>query len=231
MNTAGIGLALSITASALFLSPHPPADAAPLAAKTHDAVQLQATLDGAGSDAKETNMGDLVADAARETGGADIALIAADEIGDGSVPAGNVPAAKIVDGLHYSGDASDTVVVLNLTGAQVLKAVERGVSRAPQPFSGFLQVSGLQVRYDASAPEGRRATLVGAQGSEISASGHYKVATTRPIADGGLGYFQIWDKGDVASNTGVSIADSLTNYLSSHKTISGAVEGRITASR
>ena len=227
MNTVRLGFGLSLAALSLSAS----LSAAPLAAKSHDAVQLQAALTGAGSDAEETNMGDLIADAVRQTGGADIALVAADEVGSASIPAGNVPASKIVDALHYADDASDTVVVLNLTGAQVLKAVERGVSRAPQPFSGFLQVSGLQVRYDSSAPEGKRTSLVGAQGSEISATRTYKVATTRPIADGGLGYFQVWSKGDVASSTGVSVADSLANYLSGHKTISGAVEGRITASR
>lgn len=227
MNTARLGVAVGIfLASGLAVA----VLASPLASRKGSVVQVQvqATLDGAGSGIKETNLGDLVADAVRQTGGADLALVPADEIGDSSVPAGSVPVSTLVHTLHYADDASDTVVVLNLTGAQIMKAVERGVSRNPQAFNGFLQVSGIQVHYDANAPEGKRVGLVETGGGAISPSKTYKVATTRTIADGGLGYFQIWDKGDVGSNTNISVADSLTSYLTSHKTISGSLDGRIT---
>lgn len=198
--------------------------AAVAARAAKDAIQVQAPLDGANAGAAETNLGDLVADAVRQTGNADIALVAADEITDASVPAGSVPPGQIVKTLRYADDATDTVVVLTLTGAQIRKAVERGLSRAPQPFNGFLQVSGLQVR---GGGDGKKIRLSGA-GGEISDKTSYRVATTRPIADGSLGYFQIWSKSDVAENTGQSVAQSLANYLASHKTLSGAVEGRIT---
>ena len=189
-----------------------------------DAIQVQATLDGANAGAAETNLGDLVADAVRQTGNADIALVAADEITDASIPAGSVPPGQIVKTLRYADDATDTVVVLNLTGAQIRKAVERGLSRAPQPFNGYLQVSGLQVRVGG---DGKKIALSGA-GGEIADKKTYRVATTRPIADGSLGYFQVWSKSDVAENTGQSVAQSLANYLASHRTLSAAVEGRIT---
>lgn len=192
-----------------------------------DLVQVKTPLEGAGAGAAETNMGDLVADAVRQTGRAEIALVPADEVAEASVPAGSVPASKIVKALRYAEDASDTVVVLNLTGEQVRKAVERSVSRAPQPFNGFLQVSGLQVRYDASRGKVTGLTMPG--GGEIAAGKTYRVATTRPIADGGLGYFQVWSKADVAENTGQSVAQSLSNYLATHTTLDAAVEGRITA--
>ena len=80
----------------------------------------------------------------RQTGNADIALVAADDITETSFPAGSVAPERIVKSLRYANDLTDTVVVLNLTGAQIRKVVERSVSRAPQPFDGFLQVSGLQ---------------------------------------------------------------------------------------
>jgi hypothetical protein len=189
-----------------------------------DVIQVQTTLDGANAGAAESNLGDLVADAVRQTGNADIALVAADEITDASIPAGSVPPAQIVKTLRYADDATDTVVVLTLTGAQIRKAVERGVSRAPQPFNGFLQVSGLQVRVSG---DDKKITLSGG-GGELSDKKTYRVATTRPIADGSLGYFQIWSKSDIAENTGQSVAQSLANYLASHKTLNVAVEGRIT---
>lgn len=186
-----------------------------------DAIEVKATLDGANAGTAETSLGDVVADAVRQTGNADVALVAADEITDASVPPGSVPSAQIVKTLRYADDATDTVVVLNLTGSQIRKAIERGLSRAPQPFNGFLQVSGLQVR------AGSKIELSIA-GAEIADKKTYRVATTRPIADGSLGYFQIWSKSDIVENTGQSVAQSLANYLASHRTLNAAVEGRIT---
>lgn len=188
-----------------------------------DTIQVQAPLDGANAGAVETSLGDLVADAVRQTGNADIALVAADEITDVSIPAGSVPPSQIVKALRYADDATDTVVVLTLTGDQIHKAIARGLSRAPQPFNGFLQVSGLQVRIGSD----KKITLSSA-GGELSDKKTYRVATTRPIAEGSLGYFQIWSKSDIVENTGQSVAQSLANYLASHKTLSATVEGRIT---
>ena len=69
--------------------------------------------------------------------------------------------------------------------------------------------------------------LVGIGGGEIDSAKSYKVATTRSLADGGLGYYQI-GSGKDASDTGTSLAKSLSSYLSAHPVISSAVEGRIT---
>ena len=62
-----------------------------------DAVQLQSTLDSDGISHQETTLGDLVADAARQTGGADIALVAADDITETSFSVGeHCPGSRIV---------------------------------------------------------------------------------------------------------------------------------------
>jgi len=205
--------------------------AAPSALKERgakEAVQVQTALSGSGVAAGETNLGDLIADAVRETGHAQVGLVPADEInGKAAVAAGKTDPSAIIATLRYADDPSDTVVVLNLTGAQLVRVAERSVSRAPQPFDGFLQVSGLQVRYSPSQPEGRRVSLVGADGGEVDAAKTYRVATTRPIAGGSLGYFQIWGQKDIAEDTGVSIAKSLGAYLDGHKTVNSTVEGRI----
>ena len=130
--------------------------------------------------------------------------------------------------LRYAADPSDTVVVLNLTGAQLLKVAERSVSRAPEPFDGFLQISGLQIRYNPAQSEGRRVSLVGVGGSEVDAGHTYRVAVPRPLAGGSLGYFQILGQKDIAEDTGVSVSQSLSSYLAAHPTVNSVVEGRIT---
>ena len=194
-----------------------------------DVVQVQTPLSGSGSAAQETNAGNLLADAVRETGHADIGLVPADEIADATVPAGSIPVTKLATLLRRPDDPDDTVVVLKITGAQVLHALELGLGHAPRPFPGFWQVSGLQVRYDPAQPEGKRVSLAGVGGGEVSAGKTYTVATSRAVALGSLGYFRVWDKKDIAQNTGIPVAQSVAAYAAAHKTIHSAVEGRITA--
>jgi 5'-nucleotidase/UDP-sugar diphosphatase len=201
----------------------------PLAAAPKGSVTLTAAIDTTGSNRHETTFGDLLADALRATGAADIGLAPADEImADVQIDPGARSIDDVVHSLRNPGDDTDTVVVLSLTGIQLQRAAERSVSREPQPFDGFLQVSGLQVRYDPSQPPGKRVTLANALGVAIVATTTYRVATTRPIAEGSLGYFEIWDKSDILSDTGVSVAKSLGSYLAGHPTLTPAIEGRIT---
>ncbi len=194
-----------------------------------DVVQVQSALDGNGSSIKETSAGDLLADALREAGSAQIGLVPADDIADTTIAPGSIPVAQLTSFLRRPNDPGDTVVVLNLTGTQVLHALEIGVGHAPQPFAGFWQVSGLQVRYDASQPEGKRVSLAGTGGSEINASSTYSVAMTRSEALGDLGYFRVWSKKDIAQDMGISLAQSLLNYASTHKTLASTGDARITA--
>lgn len=199
------------------------------AAASKDAVQVQSALDGSGSSVKETSAGDLLADAMREAGNAQIGLVPADDVADTALAAGSIPASKLTTLLRRPDDPGDTVVILKLSGEQVLHALEIGVGHAPQPFAGFWQVSGLQVRYDPSQPEGKRVSLAGTGGSEISASSTYTVAMTRSEALGDLGYFRVWGKKDITQDTGISLAQSVLAYAHAHPTLAARGEARITA--
>ncbi len=225
MNTPAIaffGAALALLPAAA------PAASALKGSASKETVQVQTALSGTGVATAETNLGDLIADAVRQTGHAQVGLVPADEInGKAQIAAGKADAGAIVSTLRYAEDPSDSVVVLNLTGAQLVKVAERSVSRAPQPFDGFLQVSGLQIHYSPSQPEGKRVSLSGADGGALDLGKTYRVATTRPMAGGSLGYFQIWSQKDIADDTGVPLAKSLGDYLSAHKTVTSTVEGRI----
>lgn len=215
-----LGAALALTAPAMASNP--------LASK--DPVQLRTALSGTGMASQETNLGDLVADAMRETGHAQAALVPADEVNANlQIPAGKTDTAALLSALSDGDDPGSTVVILNLTGAQLLKVAERSLSRAPEPFDGFLQVSGLQIRYSPGQPTGKRVSLVGIGGGEVSAGQTYRVATTRSLAGGSLGYFQIFDKKDITEDTGISLSQSLTNYLAAHKTLDVKTEDRITS--
>ena len=174
----------------------------------------------------ETEAGNLVADAVRDAGGADIALVPAAAFKPGSTvprPANAEQAASLLE------VPTDEVVVLSLRGAQVLAALERSVSFAPQASAGFLQVSGVKFSYNAAKPGGQRigvATL--STGAPLEAAKTYKIATTRPLANGQQGYFQIWERDQITGGTGKSLKDALTDRAAKTKGLSGAVEGRVT---
>ena len=93
----------------------------------------------------ETNLGDLVADAFRDQSGADIALIGGGGIRD-SIGAGDVTLNDILKVNPFG----NYLTVIEVTGQQILDALEWGSRSVPSEDGGFLQVSGLSYEIDAS---------------------------------------------------------------------------------
>ena len=193
------------------------------------AISNKASLDGASSTTAESNLGDLVADAVAAQAGADAAIVPATEIRPVAVPAGQIDTARIVDALRAPTDDSDTVVTLKLTGDQLRKAIERGVSRASNPYEGFLQISGLSVTYSAGAASGHKVQSLKIGGRGVQPGGEYRIATTRLLADGALGYFEIWGRDNLARDSGVSLSKAVASFASDHSPLDYHVEGRIQA--
>ena len=86
----------------------------------------------------ETNLGDLVADAFRDQGGTDIAINGGGGI-RASIPAGNVTREDILKVNPFG----NSLCVIQVTGQQLLDALEWGSRAVPSEDGGFLQVSGL----------------------------------------------------------------------------------------
>jgi 2',3'-cyclic-nucleotide 2'-phosphodiesterase (5'-nucleotidase family) len=185
-------------------------------------VHVDNALDGTNSGAKETNFGDLVTTAAAASAQTQIALIPADEITATSVQPGSIDPEQIVLALSYYGDSTDTVQVLDLTGEQIQKALQRSASRLPQPYPGFLQVSGLKVVVNKGS-----ITASLSDGSALDPRAHYKVATSAPLAAGELGYFSIWGSAAKPKDTGISLAQALRSYLTDNRQVSGVTDDRI----
>ena len=96
----------------------------------------------------ETNLGDLVADAYRDQGGGtDIAFINAGGIRV-PLPAGDLTLNDILI-VHPFGNA---LSVIEVTGQQVLDALEWSVHSMPGEFGGFAQVSGITFEVDPTIP-------------------------------------------------------------------------------
>ena len=86
----------------------------------------------------ETNLGDLCADAYRAMSGADIAFVNGGGI-RAQIPAGNITLDQIYS-VHPFGNV---MCMVEVTGQQILDALEWGARNNPGENGGFLQVSGL----------------------------------------------------------------------------------------
>jgi 2',3'-cyclic-nucleotide 2'-phosphodiesterase (5'-nucleotidase family) len=88
---------------------------------------------------------------------------------------------------------TETIVVLNLTGAQIRQAFERSVALFPQPNENFLQISGFEVSFNKNGPPNSRIVSITANGAKLDNAKTYTVAMPSSLARGGLGFFRIWD--------------------------------------
>ena len=97
----------------------------------------------------ETNLGDFCADAYRAQSGADIAFV------NGGGVRTNLPAGDVtLRGILSVNPFGNALCVIEVTGQQILDALEWGAHALPGENGGFLQVSGLryEVRCDIDSP-------------------------------------------------------------------------------
>jgi 2',3'-cyclic-nucleotide 2'-phosphodiesterase (5'-nucleotidase family) len=135
---------------------------------------------------RETDFGNLVADAIRVSTGADLAIVNGGGIRANRVyPAGSTLTPRDIGTALPFGNRT---VVTELTGADVKAALENGLKYLGTPAGRFPQVSGLAIEVDRSRPEGRRilSTLVG--GAPLDEAKTYRVATVDFLLRGGDEY-------------------------------------------
>jgi len=174
---------------------------------------------------RETNLGNLVADMMRWAAGPDVQI--ALENGGGIrwhrlFPAGPITRGDVYNLLPFL----NTLVMMDLTGAQIRQALENGVSKYPTADGRFPQISGLTFTYDPTKPAGSRIVDVWVGGAPLDETAVYRVATNDFLAAGGDGY-AVLTQGTNYVDTGVYLMDYMVDYLGEFSPISPAVEGRI----
>lgn len=173
-------------------------------------------LDASKAREAESSLANLVADAARASLKAEIALVPASQLRDVTLPAGDLTRETLSNALLYS---DEKIVLVEVTGAQIRAALERGLSMLPgKPNAAFLQVSGLAITFRSDAPEGQRLLGVQVGGSALLPERKYKAAMPYSLAKGALGYFRVFD-GLKPTETGPAIADAVVDHVRG-KTIS-----------
>jgi len=182
----------------------------------------------------ETNLGNLICDAMLWRTAADNTVIAIQNGGGirASIPAGDVSLGQVLEVLPFG----NTIVNFDLTGAEIVEALENGVSMVEEVKGRFPQVGGLRYAFNPDLPAGSRIISVEvwdpAQKAYVplDLKATYRVCTNNFLYGGGDGYEVFATKARNVNETGLLLSDVLVDYIKAHSPVSPAVEGRITIS-
>ena len=175
---------------------------------------------------RETTMGNLIADALREVLQADVALVNGGGIrGNRLYEAGTtLTRHDILQELPFGNPG----VLVELSGADLLAALENGVSQVENKAGRFPQVSGLRLTYNPGKPAGSRVLEVQIGGKMLDRIAVYRVATNDFLLKGGDGYSS-FGKGKVLidASGGTLMATTVMGYIATKGSVAPQIEGRI----
>jgi 2',3'-cyclic-nucleotide 2'-phosphodiesterase (5'-nucleotidase family) len=177
---------------------------------------------------REAAIGNLFADAMREGMRADAAML-----NGGGIRAGkNYDAgARISQGdILAELPFNNRVVVVEVTGAALRRAMENGLSLLPQPSGRFPQVSGIALQFDLSRRAGERVTAMQVGGVPVVDDRTYRVAILDFLARGGDDYTMFRDATRITpDNDAPMMVNEVVGYLRKLGTVRTGIEGRIVA--
>lgn len=133
----------------------------------------------------ETSIGNFVSDVMREEFGADVAIM-----NSGTIRSDNVyaPGPITMKTMLQMFPFEDVMVVVRVSGADVLAGLENGVSKYPAHEGRFPQVSGLRFTFDPARPPGSRVTDVSVGGRPLELDKSYSMVTKPYMLEGKDGY-------------------------------------------
>jgi len=143
-----------------------------------------------------------------------------------SLPAGDISIGQVYEVLPFDS----YLVSADISGQQLLGALENGVSRVEGVQGRFLQVAGMRFKWDGSALPGKRIvsadvnTLDGYK--PVEADKAYRVVTLDYVASGGDGFTDIKSAANQV-NLAFPLTDVVSEYLNQHSPVNPQVEGRI----
>ncbi|WP_299742864.1 cell wall-binding repeat-containing protein [uncultured Rossellomorea sp.] len=196
----------------------------------------EVALDGERADVrrKETNLGNLIADGMVAKANEFVETYIGLQNGGGiraSIDAGEITLGEVLTTMPFGNN----LVTLDLTGEEIVAALEHSVKRVEgEDAPGeFLQVSGINYKYDVTKPAGERVWHVEVMTEdgfeEIDLDMMYSVATNAFTADGGDGYTMFKDAKEEGRMTELFVVDFevFTSYLEKNNPVSPEVEDRI----
>ncbi len=170
----------------------------------------------------ESNLGNLITDALLNISGADVALTNGGGIRD-SIEIGDITKGDVLRVFPFGNYG----VKIELTGADILAALEHGVKDYPATSGGFPHVAGMTYKIDPAAEVGNRVYDVYIQGQPLDVNKNYTLVTNDFMAAGGDGYTMFAGKKVLGEYP--AFDEILANYISQLGEVNIGVEGRIIA--
>jgi len=162
-------------------------------------------------DAEQVSLlGQWTADAMREAANADIAFQNAGGIRT-NIPAGNITMGNLYEVFPFD----NTVVTVEMTGAQVMKVLQHGIMNSKV---NMIQFSGIKVVYDGAQADDQRIVVTLADGTPLNLTKKYKVATNDFLAAGGDN-FTMFSEGNNQTDTYIPLRDMLATTIKKLKVI------------
>ena len=138
---------------------------------------------------RATNLSNIITTAMLEATGADVALTNGGGI-RASIDKGEITIGEVITVLPFN----NTCVVIEVTGAEIIAALENGIKDLPNASGAFPQYAGMQVIWNRFKPAGERVFKVKINGKDIDKNATYKLATNDFVAAGGDQYTMFADK-------------------------------------
>ena len=177
---------------------------------------------------REAAIGNLFADAMRTGTRADAAIL-----NGGGIRASKLydPGARITHGdILAELPFNNRVVVIELAGRNLKRAIENGLALLPRASGRFPQVSGIAVRFDPEREAGSRVVSMQVGGAPLDEGRIYRVATLDFLARGGDDYVMFSDARRITpDNDAPMLVNEVVEYLRKIGTARTGVEGRMVA--
>ncbi|CAN7449793.1 5'-nucleotidase C-terminal domain-containing protein [Neorhizobium sp. LjRoot104] len=180
--------------------------------------------------AKECSMGNLVADAQLDRV-KDQGITISIQNGGGlraSIDAGEVSMGEVLTVLPFQ----NTIATFQIKGADLVAALENGVSQIDDGAGRFPQVAGMKFSFDKAKPVGSRVSDVqvkeGANFVPIDPAKTYGVVTNNYVRGGGDGFKIFATNSQNAYDYGPNLENAVADYLAAHNPYKPYTDGRIT---
>jgi 5'-nucleotidase / UDP-sugar diphosphatase len=176
---------------------------------------------------QESAFANLIADAMRESVGADVALTNGGGIrGETLYEAGTEITRKTVLTELPFGNVT---VKLEIPGQILLAALESGVSKVENVRGQFPHVSGMTYVFDPNLPPGNRIIAVQVGNQPLDPTATYTLATNDYLAAGGDNYDMFKGlKRLIDASSAILVTTAVMNYIEKRGAIAPKLEGRIT---
>lgn len=169
----------------------------------------------------ESTLGNVITDAMLRASGADVAITNGGGI-RASIKAGDITLGDAMTAFPFTNFLS----TIEVTGADILEALEFGVDEYPKTAGKFPHVAGMKYKFDPNKPAGKKILEVKIDGKDLVKEKLYSIVTNDFMAIGGDGYTVFGGKKIIAE--GALLSDVLIDYLKEEGEINPTIEGRIT---